>query len=618
MACQTLRSENERGAKRPFRAYFFSVFILLAILVCLLPIDTLPDDQIFLLPIILIAAGAPVWLGLGARYRFSLIALVSIASLIFLMVHWLFSDWPWMSLWLGSCLALMPVGVLVTCNDGVSEYVERALPGVVVALGALNSLAIIYQAKTFGGRPGGFLADPNLGANIVGIAVLCSAYLYLSRRSSHWVLGVVVLMSAALFFAQSRGAWIALLCSGSVFSLFFLVSTQRSRQRLFLFVLALMTGFVLVLAITGGSFAEAVGFGERSKSLGYRFEIWGSAWELALQRPLLGSGIGTFPLRYPAVRSPLETSTTGHFAHSDIIQLVVELGLPGTLLFTAVPLMFVYLWSKSIRRHGVTFGLPVLAFCVLMLVGLHGLVNFVIYQPLVALTVGLLIGLGARGLGKEVGFTFNAPVRRLIVGGSVSVMAFLSIMSAADLLASKKIADVAQSNTQYNLQSNTYYDLLFLEMFSPLNINIKNHIVEAEVATAMGLVGSDLGFHFRQQVIERIEKNRRLYEPNCVQLSERGRLLWTDDREEAVAALESLIRAAPNCYRAYLYLSEAYLDQRRFADAERLLEGAFERFKFGEVDSKQASILLDALAEALARQGRAEEARSVEAFSRSN
>lgn len=614
MTEQTFWSGLGRGAERPFSKFFVFSLVLLAVYFCLLPVDSLPEDQLYLSPVFFIIAIAPILLGLGARYRFSPVTLMAIFSLFFLSVHWLFSDWPWMSLWLGGCLALLPVGVLIASSIDAKKHIEQALPKVLIVIASANALFILYQIPVLERRPGGFLADPNLGANIISIGVLCTAYLYLSKRVSHWALIVVALMSAALFFAQSRGAWIALIISGSILSLVFLISGRRERQRLLFFGLALLTGFAVAFYLAGTGLAESVGVGVRGQSLGHRFEIWASAWELFLQRPLLGSGIGTFPLRYPAVRSPLETSTTGHFAHSDILQLFVELGFFGALLFLLVPIVFVVNFGANVRKQGADFGLPLLAFCVVVLVGLHGLVNFVIYQPLIAFTVGLLIGVSGRGA-KEVDLTFNAPARRLLGVFSVAISSLVFAMSSADLMATKRIAHIVQSEGPFNLQSNAYYDLLFLEMFSPLNVNIKNFIVDAEVASAMGLAGTDMGPPFRKQIIERIEHSRRYYDPNCVQQSARGRLLWLDDQGRAVSALESLIHAAPNCYRAYIYLSEAYLEQLRFADAEQLLEGAFARFKFGEVSKEQASALLDALAETLRRQGKESEARSVEAFS---
>lgn len=620
MLGQAFWSETGGGALRPLRYRLALKFGLLLALFLLLSVDSLPSDQHLLLPVVLILALAPMFLGAGFRYRFSTIKLIACVTLLFLSVHWLISDWPWMSLWLGACLALLPVGVIIASKLKTSLISERDLLQGLVIVGVVNSALIIYESLFVGGRQGGFLDDPNLGANVVGIALLCLAYLYLSEKVSPWMLILAGLLSAGLFFAQSRGAWLALGVSGVVLAVLYLKSKKSDVRRLTLFVFALVVGFLIPLVLMGAGFSESLGLGVREKSLGYRFEIWASAWELIVQRPFLGSGIGTFPLRYPLVRSPDEISTTGHFAHSDIIQLVTEVGLVGASLFFLIPLIFAITFFANIKKHCKNFDTSVVAFCVLSLVALHGLVNFIIYQPLVALTVGLLVGFASKG-GRKCSepVSQSSPALRRVTGiFCVSLFSVVFVSATADLISTRKITDISESDKPYNLQSDSYYDLLFLEMFSPLNVNVKNYIVSAEVASALGLNGTEVGFHFRKRIIERIERNRRYYEPNCFQLSERGRLLWLDDQAQAVAALNALIAKAPDCYQGYLYLSEALVEQKQFSEAERTLDRAFQRFKFGELNSEQAGRLLDALAEVLRRQGRESEAISIRAFKRAH
>ncbi len=62
-----------------------------------------------------------------------------------------------------------------------------------------------------------------------------------------------------------------------------------------------------------------------------RLELWESAWTLFLQHPLLGSGLGTFGEAYQ--RSGFSLDTGARFAHNLLLQLLVETGLTGTVLF---------------------------------------------------------------------------------------------------------------------------------------------------------------------------------------------------------------------------------------------------------------------------------------------
>jgi O-antigen ligase len=61
-----------------------------------------------------------------------------------------------------------------------------------------------------------------------------------------------------------------------------------------------------------------------------RGEIWRAGWEVFLERPVLGSGIGTFP---NAVLPVLPQSKAGH---NTSLTLLVEVGIVGLALFAAL------------------------------------------------------------------------------------------------------------------------------------------------------------------------------------------------------------------------------------------------------------------------------------------
>ncbi len=61
-----------------------------------------------------------------------------------------------------------------------------------------------------------------------------------------------------------------------------------------------------------------------------RLGLWQAAWQLFLQHPLTGWGLGTFGEAYQSAGFPLGTGAL--FAHNLLFQLLVETGLLGTLL----------------------------------------------------------------------------------------------------------------------------------------------------------------------------------------------------------------------------------------------------------------------------------------------
>ncbi len=141
----------------------------------------------------------------------------------------------------------------------------------------------------------------------------------------------VVVMSLALVFTLSRGAVIGL-AAGLIVFLILLGATGRARRS------ALLAGVLLVSIATYGAW---IGFGPV-------LERFGSARESTVERgvlylaalpmlrdfPLLGVGFGAFGNVYFRYQPAAHQAGVVYFpyAHNDLLQLVLELGAPGTAL----------------------------------------------------------------------------------------------------------------------------------------------------------------------------------------------------------------------------------------------------------------------------------------------
>ena len=106
---------------------------------------------------------------------------------------------------------------------------------------------------------------------------------------------------------------------------------------------------------------------------------------------LNGTGVFTFSLLYPSVRSPLEYGTTGLLVHNDLLQLMLEGGLWLMLPFVFMTSFVVWIFSKQLFGLKCDRMLFVAASALLVAIG-HSMVNFVFYVlPLIVL-IGLLLG----------------------------------------------------------------------------------------------------------------------------------------------------------------------------------------------------------------------------------
>ena len=163
----------------------------------------------------------------------------------------------------------------------------------------------------------------------------------------------------------------------------------------------------------GGSLQVAVESGAESE----RWQMLQAAFD-GIQRVggLSGSGLYTFTLLYPMLRSTGEQGTTGEFVHNDYVQLMLEGGiwltLPMLLLCAALALTI-------FRRVAAGRELDVrLAFVVAMgFAALHALVNFVFYVLPLTILFGVLLG-GAFAPHLQVVSEHAGPAGRAQVGAA--------------------------------------------------------------------------------------------------------------------------------------------------------------------------------------------------------
>ncbi len=143
---------------------------------------------------------------------------------------------------------------------------------------------------------------------------------------------LLLLILSALFFSMSRGGWIAVLvASGLMLTIAALKRGLRPQK-----AAVIVSAFVL---IAGFSFLGSNAMIDRLESLknldepniaAIRIPVWAGCLRLIGAHPWLGTGLGTFPWSFPAVR-PAGLGWRFREAHNDYLQIVTELGLPVLL-----------------------------------------------------------------------------------------------------------------------------------------------------------------------------------------------------------------------------------------------------------------------------------------------
>jgi len=143
-----------------------------------------------------------------------------------------------------------------------------------------------------------------------------------------------LLMGGSIFLSQSLGGIIAFTMEIGLLTIF--LAKRGSRGRL------LLLGALCVAIVAGVILLRPHGLAERLMNLKHPITRGGAELRVAVvkdsvqmvkQRPVLGWGLGTFPIIYPSFRSFYSNFFVNE-AHNDFAQLLIETGGAGFILMT--------------------------------------------------------------------------------------------------------------------------------------------------------------------------------------------------------------------------------------------------------------------------------------------
>jgi putative inorganic carbon (HCO3(-)) transporter len=243
------------------------------------------------------------------------------------------------------------------------SWVAWLLLGLGGALASLGPLLLGAAPQKFrlgslipaSGGLGGALGE-TVNPNVLGGALVIPALLSLalavgprwSRRPWRLVCGIFGLsLLLVLLLTQCRGAYL-----GAATGVLLLLLLRWPRLGWValpaVLVVALLgasgTGLSLVFDAMGGG----TGTGAAQDGVSGRLQIWQFALHLFAQRPWQGAGLGLFA----AMQTPVAGSTPAPHAHDLLLQVGMDLGLPGLLAYLALlGGVIAMLWNLLRRRE---------------------------------------------------------------------------------------------------------------------------------------------------------------------------------------------------------------------------------------------------------------------------
>jgi O-antigen ligase len=268
----------------------------------------------------------------------------------FLLATWLFvgvsvfgyavNDGSWTEL-----RALLVMAVYISFFWGV-RFNGRIFEWIAL-ISAMGFITLTFsQYLSTGGRIGGFINPIPYATAVGSVAVLFLAMMLFSNRA-FWQRGVsgvfFILLICALFMTKTRGVLIPVfLVTGGLLVALLMMNKSKRLLQSFVIVSALV-GFAVIagnaflkdrLAQTYNEY-EQMTEGNYGGSMGVRLQLWLTAGELIVLKPVLGHGNGyrdalKSMYRAGSLKESLYLFNTNHF-HNQYIDTTVKKGLIGGL-----------------------------------------------------------------------------------------------------------------------------------------------------------------------------------------------------------------------------------------------------------------------------------------------
>lgn len=240
--------------------------------------------------------------------------------------------------------------------------------------------------KMLSNRIFGTLFYPNALAGVIllllpaTLAVLWSMHRRLTAGARWFLMAVAGATAlACLYWSGSKGGWLLFLLIGFVAILFLPFKRQLK---------LILVGGVLLLGLAG-FFVKYSGFFKRgATSVVARFDYWRAAVQTVQEKPLFGTGPGTFAIAYERLKKP--ESEMARLTHNDYLQQASDSGIMGFLIYTT---LIAGLLIHTCRKAGLKENWLKLAVWLGVLGwALQSLVEFGLYIPALAWPAFCLMG----------------------------------------------------------------------------------------------------------------------------------------------------------------------------------------------------------------------------------
>lgn len=243
------------------------------------------------------------------------------------------------------------------------------------------------------------------------------SYFLLEQRKKNRILYFFLLsiLYVTLMICQSRGIWISITLT-LIFAIYIIIKFKFceifKRNKKWLFLLLVTFLVITIIYSTDNPLNKSAitvpqrvisTFDEQDPSINTRLLMWKTTYEMIKDKPLLGSGIGTFKMNYLNYQAEYLRKNPGYIkysgkageAHNEYLQMWAELGIIGLGVFILIFYFFYktifnfFKSSKNIKDKTITLGLVMGITSFLI----HSLFTFPLHVPALGITFFAIMGL---------------------------------------------------------------------------------------------------------------------------------------------------------------------------------------------------------------------------------
>lgn len=388
----------------------------------------------------------------------------------------LFSEVPFVALVYFCFFSVLPISFFLTVLSGESpRFLNIALAAVVLVMAALAVSCLVqfffFPEMLFWEASVAWpLANPNSLAGVLVFGFVGALGWMVStdnRLYSNLALVLAALLVAALFTTGSRGAILSLLPVLGVFFMYGGSSLKKHKRCLSLLAaLSVFAFFALSYAAPvpdASPLRDYVRTIEGEQSFLYnRPALWASALDIVKAHPLSGTGVGTFFLYYPEVRSAGDATSAGLMVHSDPLQFAAEIGVLALALFYVFLIVCLTRTIAAIKKLDVDDVRRVkilIPFCALAAVVVHAHITFHFHVLSMLMLIGLCLGYWylqtAQALGEVMEVDDvphqNPKLRFGLAAPLVLILAVFAPFQASEILVNRSKQTLAKGDIQTSI-----------------------------------------------------------------------------------------------------------------------------------------------------------------------